>query len=203
MFMEDSKNKKVAAVVLNGEKYNGEIVGDFIVGVDGGADKVENIHLFVGDKDSVKKDIQGVEQILLNVDKDETDGEIAVKYLIENGYSKINFYGVNGGRLDHILANLSIMAQCVEAGIQVTAFCNDCDIYITNKNLDMHINKNSIVSLSPFTDKVHIISLEGVKWQLNNEYIYKNLTRTLSNIATDNKIRLCVDFGIVMLIVNK
>ena len=95
------------------------------------------------------------------------------------------------------------MAQCVEARIQVTAYCNDCDIYITNKNLDMHIKKNSIVSLSPFTDKVHIISLEGVKWQLNNEYIYKNLTRTLSNIATDNKIRLCVDFGIVMLIVNK
>lgn len=200
---KNNKNLKTAAVVLNGEKYNGLIEGDIVVGVDGGADKTDIMHIFIGDKDSVKKDVSQYEQILLNVDKNETDGEVAVKYLLHNGYKKINFYGVNGGRLDHILANLGIMAQCVLGGGIATAYCNNCDIYMTDSTLNIDVQKNSIVSLSPFSDKVHIISLEGVKWQLNNEYIYKKLSKTISNVAIEEQIRLSVDFGLVMVIVNK
>ncbi len=199
----DNLKNKTAAVVLNGEKYNGKIDGDIIVGVDGGCDITERVDIFVGDKDSVQNEVKCRKQILLNVEKDETDGEPAVKYLVEKGCRKINFYGVTGGRLDHILANLSIMALSVQNGCQVVAYCNDCEIYMTNSQLSLKIPQFSTISLVPFTDEVHIISLEGVKWQIFDEIICKNSSRTISNISSSDNIRLCVDFGIVMLIVNK
>ena len=48
----DNLKNKTAAVVLNGEKYNGKIDGDIIVGVDGGCDRTERVDIFVGDKDT-------------------------------------------------------------------------------------------------------------------------------------------------------
>ena len=72
----DNLKNKTAAVVLNGEKYNGKIDGDIIVGVDGGCDRTERVDIFVGDKDSVQNKVKCRKQILLNVEKDETDGEI-------------------------------------------------------------------------------------------------------------------------------
>lgn len=203
--MNDNSLKKgfTAAVVLNGEKYNGQIIGDIIVAVDGGYDKTERADIFIGDRDSVASNVTCVDNILLNVDKDETDGEYAVKYVISKGAKQINFYGLAGGRFDHILTNLSLMAICLKNGVKATAYCNDCDIYMVSDSLNLNLNKNTIVSLVPFTDSVHIISLEGVKWQIFDENICKDSTRTISNVANGDEIRLCVDNGIVLVVVNK
>ena len=71
-------NNTIAAVVLNGERYKGKIIADYIVGVDGGYDKTPYSDIFVGDKDSVRRFVSCDKQILLNVEKDETDMETAV-----------------------------------------------------------------------------------------------------------------------------
>ncbi len=196
-------NNTIAAVVLNGERYKGKIIADYIVGVDGGYDKTPYCDIFVGDKDSVRGFVSCDKQILLNVEKDESDMETAVNYLLANEIKNMHFYGVLGGRIDHVLANLGIMAKCVQNGINVVAYCNDCDIYMTSDSLNLAVVENSLISLSPFTDTVHIISLEGVKWELFNCDIYKTSSRTISNVAVKKQIQLNVDFGIVMVIVNK
>jgi len=189
--------------VLNGERYKGKIIADYIVGVDGGYDKTPYCDIFVGDKDSVRGFVSCDKQILLNVEKDETDMETAVNYLLANEIKNMHFYGVLGGRIDHVLANLGIMAKCVQNGINVVAYCNDCDIYMTSDSLKLAVVENSLISLSPFTYTVHIISLEGVKWELFDCDIYKISSRTISNVAVKKQIQLNVDFGIVMVIVNK
>ncbi len=196
-------NNTIAAVVLNGERYKGKIIADYIVGVDGGYDKTPYCDIFVGDKDSVRGFVSCDKQILLNVEKDESDMETAVNYLLANEIKNMHFYGVLGGRIDHVLANLGIMAKCVQNGINVVAYCNDCDIYMTSDSLKLAVVENSLISLSPFTDTVHIISLEGVKWELFDCDIYKTSSRTISNVAVKKQIQLNVDFGIVMVIVNK
>ena len=122
-------NNTIAAVVLNGERYKGKIIADYIVGVDGGYDKTPYCDIFVGDKDSVRVFVSCDKQILLNVEKDESDMETAVNYLLANEIKNMHFYGVLGGRIDHVLANLGIMAKCVQNGINVVAYCNDCDIF--------------------------------------------------------------------------
>lgn len=194
---------KSVAIVLNGEKYRGEIAADVVAGVDGGYNKAPKSDIFVGDKDSVIGDIRCVEQILLNVDKDETDGEFATRLALENGAKSIDFYGVLGGRIDHILANLGLLYLCCKRNVSAVAHCNDCDIYMVNAHAEIPVKVGATISLSPFTDEVHIMYLKGVRWGLSDDWLQKSSSRTVSNIATDDKISLNVASGAVMVIINK
>lgn len=192
----------VGAIVLNGEKYLGDIVGDYIIATDGGYDKCEGkCDILVGDMDSIKSKVTENCEVL-NRDKDFTDGEYAVRLMIEKGVRAVNIYGLNGGRLDHILFNISLMAQLDNAGIEATCYCNDFVGYMVSGEKNIHIRPGQTISLVPFSDVVHIMYLYGVKWQLEDKDIFKHLSLTISNEAVDDIVRLKVGSGQTLVIVN-
>lgn len=194
----------VGVIVLNGERYKGNIEGDFIIATDGGYDKIStHCDLVVGDMDSITRKIDNIPYIKLDRDKDLTDGEFAVNLLVEKGVDTIIFYGINGGRLDHILANIGLMSRALKKGIRVICECNDFTGYMINDSLDIPIQKNLTLSLAPFTDSVHIISMIGVKWELENTTIYKDSSLTISNLTTSDRFSLKIDRGEVFVIINK
>ena len=193
----------VGAIVLNGEKFNGAINADIIVACDGGYNKCDGVcDIVVGDMDSVVGDI-AKPSIVLNPDKDLTDGEFAVSYLVEKNVSEVHLYGLDGGRLDHILANIGLMSQLVKAGVKAVCYCNGFTGYMVNDSLDIDVCVGSTISLSPFTDNVHIMLLRGVKWQLDDITLLKESSLTMSNVATSNRLRLDVASGEVLVIVNR
>lgn len=191
------------AVVLNGEKYQGEIKADIVVGVDGGYNNICQADVFIGDKDSVNIPVKCGNQILLNVDKDMTDGEYSVDYLIKKGVDTICFYGLAGGRVDHILANFALMARATANGVKTIAFCNDFTAYMIKDTLSFKTKVGTTISLSTFTDKSHIISMKGLKWQLNDEDILKTSSKTISNVAISDFIEINLSEGMVLVIENK
>lgn len=193
----------IGAIVLNGEAYKGEIQGDIVVAADGGYNNASYADVFIGDKDSVSVDLTCNQQILLNVDKDMTDGEFCVDYLLNKNVDCINFYGVNGGRIDHILANFALMARAAEKGIKTIAYCNDFTAYMTCKDLSFETNVGRVISMSTFSDISHIISTEGLKWKLCDEDIFKTSSRTISNVAIASKIEIKISNGMILVIENK
>lgn len=66
-------------------------------------------NLIIGDFDSHKKPQTDTETIVLPCEKDDTDTVFAVKEAISRGFSDFLLIGVIGGRLDHTLANVSIL----------------------------------------------------------------------------------------------
>lgn len=66
-------------------------------------------NLVIGDFDSHKKPQTDTETIVLPCEKDDTDTVFAVKEAISRGFSDFLLIGVIGGRLDHTLANVSIL----------------------------------------------------------------------------------------------
>lgn len=192
----------VGAIVLNGEKYLGNIIGDYVIATDGGYDKCEGrCDILVGDMDSVRSKVTG-ECTVLKRDKDFTDGEYAVRLMIEKGVDSVNIYGLNGGRLDHILFNIALMAQLDKAGIQATCYCNDFVGYMVGGEKNINICPGQTISLVPFSDVVHIMYLYGVKWILEDRDIYKHLSLTISNEAVEDIVRLKVSSGQTLVIVN-
>ena len=193
----------IGAIVLNGERFDGVIKADIIVACDGGYNKCDGVcDIVVGDMDSISGDINKP-SIVLNPDKDLTDGEYAVSYLIDKGVGEVHLYGLDGGRLDHILANIGLMSQLVKAGVKAVCYCNGFTGYMVSDSLDIDVIKGSTISLSPFTDKVHIMLLRGVKWQLDNVTLCKESSLTMSNVAVADKFRLKVASGEVLVIVNR
>lgn len=87
---------------------------DVIIGVDGGAklltDNGYTLDMAVGDFDSVTVQ-QAKQVIVLPAEKDETDLEYALHYVVEHYFSEdiseiVVFGALNGNRLDHTLCNV-------------------------------------------------------------------------------------------------
>ena len=72
--------------------------------------------LVVGDFDSHERPDMDVETIVLPREKDDTDTFFAVKEAVRRGYDDFLLTGVIGERLDHTLANLSILQYLDAAG---------------------------------------------------------------------------------------
>lgn len=72
--------------------------------------------LIVGDFDSCSKPQTDIETIVLPREKDDTDTFFAVKEAIRRGFRDFVLIGVTGQRLDHTLANVSILLMLDSKG---------------------------------------------------------------------------------------
>lgn len=198
------------ALVLNGEYYYGDIEGDIVVCCDGGYDKSDRCDVLIGDMDSIRsfvgeKDLKakGIEVINLERDKDFTDGEAGLKYLIDKSVKEIMIYGLDGGRLDHIIGNIGLMSFALENGAKsVVAKCNNFTAYMLDKPAEINVEIGTTISISPFTDYVHIIKTKGLKYAINDGVLKKNSSLSYSNLSTEKVVAIGVERGQCLVIVN-
>jgi len=61
-------------------------------------------------------------------------------------------------------------------------------------------NKGDILSLIPLSEIVEGIYLEGLKYSLNYEPLYRNLTRGISNVFTDYQAKISIQKGTLLVI---
>lgn len=198
------------ALVLNGEYYYGDIEGDIVVCCDGGFDKSDRCDVLIGDMDSIRSlvaekelNAKGIEVVNLDRDKDFTDGEAGLKYLIEKGVKDILIYGLDGGRLDHIIGNIGLMSFALENGANsVVARCNNFTAYMLDKPTEINVEIGTTISISPFTDYVHIIKTKGLKYAINDGILKKNSSLSYSNLSTEKVVAIGVERGQCLVIVN-
>lgn len=198
------------ALVLNGEYYYGDIEGDIVVCCDGGFDKSDRCDVLIGDMDSIRSlvaekelNAKGIEVINLDRDKDFTDGEAGLNYLLDKGVKDITIYGLDGGRLDHIIGNIGLMSYALEKGANsVVARCNNFTAYMLDKPTEINVEIGSTISISPFTDYVHIIKTKGLKYAINDGILKKNSSLSYSNLSTEKVVAIGVERGQCLVIVN-
>ena len=142
------------SIVLNcGSQIKRKIKGDKVVCCDGGFNVCPvTPDVILGDFDSLEKpdgiDIPLVEH---NPHKDASDGELAVYYAKEVlGADSIVFYGVTGGRVDHVLCNLSIMRLANTLGMSAKAEEDGLDIHYVEGEFDLPTQKGETISILPY-----------------------------------------------------
>ena len=94
---------------------------DYLVAADGGLRHVLALgltpHLLIGDLDSAspedvaKLQSRGVTIQQFPPAKDETDIQLALQTVLENGYQHVILMAALGGRMDHALGNLSLLTN--------------------------------------------------------------------------------------------
>lgn len=89
---------------------------DLVVATDGAADKALAIgvrpDIAIGDLDSISAEARhdlGPARLVEDDDRDRTDLEKAVAWVLAQGCEAIDVVGFGGGRADHALANLSVL----------------------------------------------------------------------------------------------
>lgn len=176
------------------------------VAVDGGIEHfIENnieADIYIGDMDSTVSEVSGIEKILLDIEKDKTDTEYAIDFLIEKDYKEILILAGTGSRLDHTLGNIRLLYKLMEHGINSYIKNSNNKIYLLGKG--KHIlekDKNfKYISFIPLKDDVRSISLLGFKYKLDNYRMNWNDNIGISNEIIQDNSEVRISNGVVITI---
>ena len=215
--MLSQKNmSKRAIIFINGEIPNLDAArnlirdDDFIIAADGGTRHALNLGLLpsvvIGDLDSIGSvnhrtlEDGNVEIIQYPADKDETDLELTLLYAREHGYEEILLVGALGGRLDQTLGNLSLLTDPTFAGLDVRIDDGVEEAFFARNQAQIYGRIGDVVSLIPWRGDVTILRTTGLRWSLQNETLYADQTRGISNELTAEKARVEIEDGLLLII---
>ncbi len=166
-------------------------VNDFVICADGGYDlaKKENIipNVLIGDFDSTSCEVDSlVEVIRVPVEKDDTDTLLCLKYGIEKGYDEFVLVGGIGGRFDHTMANLQTLAYGIKQGKSIKMVYGENSItMIEGTSIKINKKEGYKLSLLSFSDECTGVSINNVKYPLNNAVLKNSFPIGVSNEQID------------------
>ncbi len=166
--------------------------GDLCIAADAGLKNAQalgvRVSVVVGDFDSLGARPRldpDVEIISAPAEKDETDTALAVSLALERGAELICIIGGLDGRLDHTLANLSLLEKLEAGGIHVTIENGQNRVrYLNATSTLLARTKYRYVSLIPVDPICKGVGVEGCKYPLKNA----KLTRTNAGLSVSNEI---------------
>lgn len=189
------------AILLNAPTLNVEIAESHIICADGGYNllKSQTPIAIVGDFDSLDHIPSGITTIKHPSEKNFTDGELALRYAIEKGYTEIVFYGAIGGRLDHVLGNLALLKLANTLRVSATIKDSNVQIYFCCDKFSLITKKNEIISILPYGGNAVVTFSEGLYYPLIDLELKPNDTRGISNIATGKYASIKLKSGEVII----
>ncbi|MGN0542403.1 MAG: thiamine diphosphokinase [Acutalibacteraceae bacterium] len=160
--------------------------GDIVIAADGGYKYLKQAgikpDIVIGDFDSLGKEPEGEKIIRLKPEKDVTDTYAAVSEGIKCGYSRFNIYGALGGRIEHTLANIQLIASLSEKNMQASIFDGSTVITaITAGTLRFDSAYNGYISIFAHSDKCTGVCLRGLKYPLENAELSNMFPLGVSN----------------------
>jgi len=178
---------------------------DFFVCCDSGLRHCESLgvlpKLIVGDFDSSEKPSTDIETIVLPCEKDDTDTFFAVKEAIKRGYTEFLLLGVVGARLDHSLANISILLMLDTKGMKATAIDDYSEMEIVSSNVAYVDDEYSYFSILNISGTAKGITEKNVKYPLSNAEITPDYQYGISNeVITGKRAEISVKEGRLLLI---
>ncbi len=137
----------------------------------------------------------------LDVHKDQTDSEEAVRFAMRYLRGDIVLLGATGTRIDHVLGNISILGLGILSGYNIILM--DEHNKVTLVKDEMVIKKNEqfgdFVSIIPYTDDTYV-TLEGFRFNVENKQMKRNLSLGVSNVIDDDEARITVNEGVAIVI---
>jgi len=183
---------------------------DFIICADGGTRHAFALNLkpdlVIGDMDSIQKDHwqkleeTGIPVELFPPDKNETDLELALNRAFELEPKEIIIIAALVGRLDQTLGNLALLSNTRDAAIKIRLDDGVEEIFFCRDQVQVQGRSGDIVSLLPWGSPVHGVQTQRLKWPLNNEILYPEKTRGISNEMLNDTASIKISSGNLLVI---
>lgn len=145
--------------------------GDFVIAADGGLKYLEALgiipDIIVGDFDSLGRVPSGSNVIVLPCEKDETDMSFAASVGLERGYKHFRLYGASGGRFDHTLSNIALLASLSKQGAAATMNAGETSVSaITDSELHFSADAEGYISVFSYCDSSLGVNIKNLKYPL-------------------------------------
>ena len=192
----------------NPKKLIGDFSPDFIICADGGYDHAAAAgivpDMLIGDLDSITlPNDPAVKTLIFPSEKDDTDTGICLQTALDKGYRDIMIIGGLGGRLDHTMSNIQLIAgKCHLADrIIIKDKTNSCTA-LNNSSITLPRVENQYVSVFPMTECRGVYE-SGVKYPLNDYHLPIGSTIGTSNEITEEYGTFSVTDGIMLVITSE
>ena len=210
--------KKVVFVVSGGELGDPAFLREqaetaspaAVVCADGGARHLEAAGilpaLIVGDMDSLDAQRQayyearGCRIIRHPRRKDETDTELALHEAFRMDPAEVWIWGALGHRVDHTLANISLLIQGKEKGIDVKLIDEWCEVFLIDRRRVLEGEAGQTVSLFPYWGPAVGVTLTGFEFPLTKAVMEIGRPYGVSNRLMAEQGIIEVDSGCLLVV---
>lgn len=180
---------------------------DIIIAADGGYKYLQSANIkpdiIVGDFDSLGETPCGDNVIKLNPVKDITDMNAAVDIGIEKGFDEFAIYGATGGRIDHSLANIQLLASLSKRGMKATIINGNTFITaVTDGKILFDSSKKGFISVFAHSDICGNVCIKGLKYSLENAELKNDFSLGVSNEFIGMESCVSVEKGTLIIVVN-
>jgi thiamine pyrophosphokinase len=192
----------------------GAVLGaaDLVVAADSGVHLAPVLGLrvdrLVGDLDSA--DAAAVDEAVRSgaiverhpVAKDATDLELAIETAVRQGARRVIVVGGGGGRVDHFLANMLLLASPRWADVEIEAWCGLRVLAVHGGRGPRAFSGDAgdLVSLLPVGGSARGIVTGGLEYPLAHEDLAPGTTRGVSNVMAGPTATVQLDTGTLLIV---
>jgi len=181
-----------------------------VIAADGGVAEALRLGLtvdvLVGDMDSAADD--DAERVRAgggaierhDPDKDATDLDLAIDRAVRDGASRVVVLGGDGGRLDHLLGNLTLLASPRWASIAIDAVIGEALVHIVRDERDMDGAAGELVSLFALGGPATGVTTAGLRWPLTDFTLEPGSSLGISNEFAGTTASVRVSSGVLAVI---
>lgn len=196
------------ACIFGAGEYHGERLdltqNALIIAADGGFCHTQAYgltpSLLIGDFDSLEGIPLDIPIKRYPVKKDDTDLALAVKEALAAGCDEIVMFGVLGGRLDHTLANITLLLSLAKKGVLA---------YLVGKGSVLTVLSEKTTLVFPYADgglslftltEEATVTIEGVDYPLSSGKLYSDCALGVSNRFLGQIARISAESGKLLVI---
>jgi thiamine pyrophosphokinase len=182
----------------------------WVIGVDSGVGHALRlgltVHEAIGDFDSIapghlaRVSEAGAVIERHEIEKDATDLELALEAATRRAPSQIVLLGGHGGRADHAMANLLLLASPRFAPYSITAHMGESCVRVIRGHARIPGTAGELISLLPVHGDAVEVTTSGLRYPLHGETLTAGSTRGVSNEFVDPIAKVSVRRGVLLAI---
>ena len=187
--------------------------GARVVGADSGVDFAYalglRVEVAVGDMDSISS--EGLERATAEGaridrhpdEKDQTDLELALDAALQLGATDLLVLGIGGGRLDHLMANLLLLASPEYAPCRVRAVAGCTRVHVVRGGqpaTELRAELGELLSLLAVGGPATGITTRGLLYSLHGEALAAGTSRGVSNVVESTPASVELEDGTLLAI---
>jgi thiamine pyrophosphokinase len=181
-----------------------------VVAADGGLLRARSLGLdvdvVVGDLDSATPEAiaaaeaAGARIVRHPQAKDATDLELALDEAVALGGRRVLVVASAGGRLDHLLGSLLLLAAERYAALELDALVGEALVHVVHGERTMHGARGELLTLVPLGGAATGVTTDGLEYPLRGETLAPGTTRGVSNVFLGTEARVTLERGVLLAI---
>jgi thiamine pyrophosphokinase len=171
-----------------------------VIAADVAADEGGRVDLLIGDLDSIPAEaLAGVARVERHAtEKDASDLELALGAALELEPERILVVGSAGGRLDHLLGSMLLLAADAYAHVQVDARLGEAGVHVVRGERILAGAVGETISLFAVHGPASGVVTEGLAYALRGETLEPGSSRGLSNVFAEPEARIALERGVLL-----